>query len=112
VITLLAIVAWPVLFLYIMSTLGLSPYLSWLVSGSIVTFAVYVLDKLSAKSNLWRIREEALHLMSLLGGFAGAALGLVVAQHKFRKGIFIAVILLSALLHFGLISGVAAINGW
>jgi len=50
--------------------------------------------------------------MSLLGGFGGAALGLVIWQHKFRKGVFIAVILLSALIHFGLISGLAAAQGW
>src|SRR5689334_9542317 len=106
-ITLLAIIAWPVLFLYLISATPISPYLGWLASGSIVTFAVYGLDKGSAKLDAWRVSERTLHLMSLLGGFGGAALGLVFWQHKFRKGIFIAVILVSALLHFGLISALA-----
>lgn len=111
-VTLLAIIAWPVLFLYLIMATSISPYLGWLASGSIVTFAVYGLDKGSAKLGAWRVSERALHLMSLLGGFGGAALGLVIWQHKFRKGIFIAVILLSALLHFGLISALAAARGW
>lgn len=111
-VTLLALIAWPVLFLYIIRATSLSPYLGWLASGSIVTFAVYGLDKGSAKLHIWRVSERTLHLMSLLGGFGGAALGLILWQHKFRKGVFIVVILLSALLHFGLISGLAAARGW
>lgn len=111
-VTLLALIAWPVLCFYLISTTSITPYLAWLASGSIVTFAVYGLDKGSAKLNAWRVSESTLHLMSLLGGFGGAALGLIVWRHKFRKGAFIVVILLSALLHFGLISALAAARGW
>src|SRR5215212_483488 len=111
-ITLIALIAWPVLFVYIISVTSITPYLGWLASGSIVTFAVYALDKGSAKLNAWRVSERTLHVMSLLGGFGGAALGLIVWRHKFRKGAFIVVILLSALLHLGLISGLAAARGW
>lgn len=110
-VTLLAIIAWPILCLYLANTTELSLYVCWLVSGSIVTFVVYGLDKASAKLDVWRVSERTLHLMSLLGGFGGAALGLVLWQHKFRKGVFIAVILLSAFLHFGLISGLVAARG-
>ena len=111
-VTLLAIIAWPILFVYIIRATSLSPYLGWLASGSIVTFAAYGLDKASARLQAWRVSERTLHLMSLLGGFGGAALGLVIWQHKFRKGVFIAVILLSALIHLGLISGLEAAQGW
>ena len=110
-VTLLAFIAWPILLVFLINSTELSPYVCWLVSASIVTFVVYGLDKASAKLGVWRVSERTLHLLSLLGGFGGAALGLIVWQHKFRKGIFIAIILLSALLHFGLISGLAAAQG-
>lgn len=111
-VTLLAIIVWPLLFVYIIRVSGLSPYLAWLVSGSIITFVVYGLDKGAAKLNTWRVSERTLHLMSLLGGFGGAALGLIFWQHKFRKGTFVVVILVSALIHFGLVSALASTRGW
>ena len=109
---LLAIVVWPALFLFLNRATTMSPYLCWIASGSIVTFFVYGLDKGSAKLGLWRVSEKTLHLLSLFGGFAGAALGLILWHHKFQKGVFIAIILLSAFLHFGLISGLASAQGW
>ena len=49
---------------------------------SIITFAVFGLDKYKARHNRWRIREKTLFLLALLGGAPGAYLGMNVFHHK------------------------------
>jgi uncharacterized membrane protein YsdA (DUF1294 family) len=49
------------------------------------TFIVYAVDKISAESNAWRVRERTLLVMALIGGSAGALLGMHVFRHKTKK---------------------------
>ena len=69
----------------------------WLVLINLTTFFVFGLDKLKAKrkekrENVRRIPEKTLFLLAILGGSAGALLGMRVWHHKtlhrsFRFGI-------------------------
>ena len=66
---------------------------------SVAGFALYGLDKLQARQGGRRVSEARLHLLALLGGFAGAYLGLRVFHHKTQKPVFRAVLLAAALVH-------------
>ena len=49
---------------------------------SLLTFVIYGLDKLAAKRNTWRVPERRLLFFGLVGGAAGALLGMSVFHHK------------------------------
>jgi uncharacterized membrane protein YsdA (DUF1294 family) len=55
---------------------------------SIVTFAVYGLDKAAAKNGRRRTPENTLHLLSLAGGWPGALVAQRLFRHKNRKRSF------------------------
>lgn len=64
----------------------------YLIIINIVTFLVYGIDKWKAKKSLWRVRENSLLMLAVLGGSIGAWLGMKVWHHKtqhkkFRYGI-------------------------
>ena len=52
---------------------------------SVVTFALFGIDKWKAQHNRWRIPESTLLLFSLLMGGIGGVLGMLVFHHKTRK---------------------------
>lgn len=52
---------------------------------SIITFLTYLFDKSKAQRGVWRIQESTLHLLSLLGGWPGAALAQQLLRHKSQK---------------------------
>lgn len=58
---------------------------------SLITFCVYGMDKSAAKRGKQRVPESTLHLLSLLGGWFGALLGLKVFRHKTKKRRFLVV---------------------
>lgn len=75
--------------------------IDWIIGASVTAFGLYGFDKGLSKTNARRIPEAILHLMSLIGGFAGAALGMLVFRHKtnFRAHpLFIPIIIASAAL--------------
>ncbi|MBR1673154.1 MAG: DUF1294 domain-containing protein [Fretibacterium sp.] len=81
---------------------GLLPaYPFWLLCSSIVTFFFYGYDKRQSRSGGWRVPEAVLHLLSLIGGFAGGYLGRRFFRHKTQEPLFLVVIVLAALLHAG-----------
>ncbi|PWJ51502.1 Uncharacterized membrane protein YsdA, DUF1294 family [Faecalicatena contorta] len=53
-----------------------------------ITFFVYGEDKRRARKGGWRIPEKTLLLLALLGGGAGALLGMRVFHHKTQKALF------------------------
>lgn len=69
----------------------------WLAAINLVTFLVFGLDKWKAARkerhpSIRRVRERTLFLLSVLGGSAGALLGMKIWRHKtlhrsFRLGI-------------------------
>jgi uncharacterized membrane protein YsdA (DUF1294 family) len=57
---------------------------SWIVTLSIVNFAVFGYDKTMAKRQSWRVPEIIFHLISICGGAPGAITGMHVFRHKTR----------------------------
>jgi uncharacterized membrane protein YsdA (DUF1294 family) len=66
---------------------------------SLLTFGVYAWDKLQSKRDGRRVPELRLHALSLVGGFAGAALAMALLRHKTQKLVFQGVITLAVLGH-------------
>jgi len=85
----------------------LTLYLLLLAGVSIVTFTLWGVDKAAAVSGNWRIPERTLLGLTLLGGAAGAGLGMVLFHHKTRKppfkGVIIAALTVQAVLFFILV---------
>jgi uncharacterized membrane protein YsdA (DUF1294 family) len=73
--------------------------------GSVVTFAVYAWDKHRAQNGEWRVAENTLHFLDLLGGWPGALVAQRLFRHKTRKLSFQIVFWLIVTIHF-------AIWGW
>lgn len=62
--------------------------LIWMGVLSALSFTLYGWDKAMAKLRRRRVPEAALLGCALLGGAAGAALGMALFRHKIRKGAF------------------------
>ncbi|MCF7834590.1 DUF1294 domain-containing protein [Candidatus Gracilibacteria bacterium] len=56
---------------------------------NIVTFVVRGLDKWKARKAKWRISEKLLFILTLIGGFLGALIGMQLFRHKTIKGKFL-----------------------
>lgn len=52
---------------------------------SLLTFIVYWIDKSAAENGHWRISENTLHVLSLIGGWPGAMVAQQKLRHKTQK---------------------------
>ncbi len=59
---------------------------------STITFIFYAWDKRSAVKSRWRVAENTLHLLALLGGWPGALIAQQVLRHKTQKQPFKAIL--------------------
>ncbi len=59
--------------------------LGYLLIISLITYAAYWHDKRRARANGWRIPENTLHLLELLGGWPAAFLAQQILRHKTSK---------------------------
>ncbi|WP_174873154.1 DUF1294 domain-containing protein [Vogesella oryzae] len=82
----------PLLLLFVLLLAGstLLGYLPAAIGGlylllSLLTYAVYARDKRAAQQNRWRVRENTLHLLAVLGGWPGALLAQQRLRHKSSK---------------------------
>ena len=57
----------------------------YLLAVNILAFVLYGIDKEKARRNAWRIPEKTLILSAVIGGSAGAFLGMQFFHHKTRK---------------------------
>jgi len=67
--------------------------------ASVLTFAVYALDKSAAQADRWRTRESTLHALALMGGWPGALFAQELLRHKSRKRSFQRVFWLTVLIN-------------
>lgn len=67
------------------------PVIAWYSLISLITFGVYVKDKIAAHTGRWRTPEKTLHLLSLAGGWPGALMAQRFVRHKSRKFSFLRV---------------------
>ena len=56
--------------------------LLYIVLINIMTFFIYGIDKLKAKKSKWRVSENTLIGMAIIGGSIGAWLGMKIWHHK------------------------------
>ena len=70
---------------------------------SALAFVLFGWDKLMAKKHRRRVPEAALLGCALMGGSAGAALGMAVFRHKTRKPLFRGLVPLALCVHAALL---------
>ena len=57
----------------------------WYAVVSVATFVAYGYDKSKALTAAWRMKEQTLHTLEMLGGWPGALIAQRVFKHKRRK---------------------------
>jgi len=68
---------------------------------NLLTWWAYAADKKAARAGAWRVSENQLHLLALLGGWPAARLAQQRLRHKTSKASFRAVYWLTTVLHCG-----------
>lgn len=58
------------------------------LGASVLAFALYASDKAAAQRNAWRVSEQTLHGVAILGGWPGALLAQQWLRHKSVKAEF------------------------
>jgi uncharacterized membrane protein YsdA (DUF1294 family) len=89
--SILAAVLWLILFGVFLYETDWKYLTCWLFAGTITTFFFFLGDKLFATARGSRVPSGVLWGMSLLGGVAGAWLGMIILRHKFSHKAFWAV---------------------
>lgn len=59
--------------------------LFYLITVNIISFILFALDKRRARRKDWRISENILLLVSLIGGGTGSLMAMVIFKHKLSK---------------------------
>lgn len=70
---------------------------------SLITYAVYAVDKAAARQGRRRVPERMLHIFALLGGWPGALLAQQHLRHKSSKTRFLALFWLTVLIHMAVV---------
>lgn len=63
-------------------------YLIFLAAVSVVAFFAYIVDKIKAKLNAWRVPEKVLLGLGFFGGAIGAIAAMKLARHKTKHVYF------------------------
>lgn len=74
----------------------------YLLAINIFAFTLMGIDKSKARRHLWRIPEKTLFLSALLGGGAGAIIGMYFFHHKTRHWYFVIGMLLILIAEIGI----------
>ena len=94
----------------------ISPIITLVICGivilmSILTFALYAIDKRRAKTNQWRIKEATLIGLAFLMGGIGALLGMSLLRHKTKHLQFKILIPLAVVFNIAVVAGVLFFTG-
>ena len=76
----------------------------YLLIINIITVFLFLIDKIKAKTNTFRISEKTLLLFSFFGGAIGGLFGMVVFNHKISKPKFLIFIPLFILIQIALVA--------
>lgn len=66
---------------------------------SIITYTIYYIDKSRAINDEYRISEQILHILSLIGGWMGALLAQQRLRHKNKKISFQIIFWITVIVH-------------
>ena len=88
------------------------PVTGWLALSSIVGFALMGFDKQQARRAERRVPEKTFFILAFAGGVFGVLAGSSAFHHKNRKGSFLAVILVIALLRLVGLAELATVVGF
>lgn len=80
-------------------SLLLNAVIFYFILINIVTFIMYGIDKLKARSRGWRVSELALLLPAVLGGCWGAGMAMLLFRHKTKHWSFRIIVSLSLLVY-------------
>ena len=69
----------------LIETIGIQKIIIYLVAINIIAFLAMGVDKWKAKRNAWRIPEQTLLSLVVLGGGIGGIAGMYVFRHKTKK---------------------------
>lgn len=72
----------------LIETIGIKNVIIYVVVINIIAFLAMGLDKWKAKRNAWRIPEQTLISLVLLGGGIGGIVGMYLFRHKTKKARF------------------------
>lgn len=61
----------------------------YMIIINFIAFIIYGIDKQKAKKNKWRISENMLMGLALIGGFVGAFAGMQLFRHKTKHMKFV-----------------------
>ncbi|HUI22866.1 MAG TPA: DUF1294 domain-containing protein [Nitrososphaerales archaeon] len=84
----------------------------WLALLGVVGFALMGFDKHLARGAGSRISERTFFGLAFVGGVFGVLVGSIVFHHKTRKGSFMVVVLLSALVWLVVVSELGRLVGF
>lgn len=68
---------------------------------SAITFIVYIVDKILAMNDAWRVPEKVLLGLSLVGGAIGGLVAMLIVRHKTKHWYFYLLNVLGIILHVG-----------
>lgn len=71
----------------------------WALGWSVVSFLTYGADKQAALKKNWRVPENKLHLLDLLGGWPGGLIARQLWRHKTSKQTFVITFWLTVLIN-------------
>ncbi len=60
-------------------------FIIYLIIINLIAFIAMYLDKRKAKYGKWRIPEQSLFILALIGGSIGAIIGMYTFRHKTKK---------------------------
>ena len=60
-------------------------FLIYLIIINIIAFMAMYIDKRKAKYGKWRIHEQTLLILAIIGGSIGAIAGMYIFRHKTKK---------------------------
>lgn len=69
----------------LINTIGLPKIIIYLIVINVIAFLAMGIDKWKAKRNAWRIPEQTLLSLVVLGGGIGGILGMYLFRHKTKK---------------------------
>lgn len=61
----------------------------YLILINIIGFILILVDKIKACKNKWRIKENTLLFISIIGGSIGELISMLIFRHKTKKNKFI-----------------------